>query len=113
MSNNLKTDQEGDEVIIIFIKIFGAYCLFLVIIGTLGNLLAMYICMRKKLRCSNTFIFLFFMLGCDTISLYSWSFGHFLLAFNLDKFFSSYWFCRIDDYFEITFLEWSSWLLVY
>jgi hypothetical protein len=62
-------------------KVFGIYCLLLVIFGTLLNTLGLVICLRKRLRTFTTFVFVTFIFVADTFSLYLWCLNHFIEAF--------------------------------
>nr|QVK45793.1 G protein-coupled receptor [Proales similis] len=96
------------------LKVVGSYCLFLVIVGTLSNLIALYICLRKRLRSVTTFIFFSFILLNDTLSLYGWCLDHFLDSFfHLQIEESSIWLCKIFRFSQFVTLQWSSWLLVF
>jgi len=46
--------------------------IFLVISGTLGNLIACYVLTRKKLRVQSTMVYFASLTIIDTISLYQW-----------------------------------------
>ena len=63
-------------------RFLGIYTVILMVFGSAGNLLSMFICMRKKLRAIPTFVFVIYMLFCDTLSLYFW---------NLDQFFNEFY----------------------
>ena len=91
--------------------IFSAYCLMLLVVGTLLNLVSFKICFNLKRM--NQFVYLSFMMLVDTLSLYFWC---------LDTFLSSYFhfklqnlnilFCKFGSFIQFTCLQWSSWLLV-
>lgn len=102
-----------DDISGFLFNVIAIYCLILVILGTLGNLFTIYICMRKKLRQITTFIFLGFMTFSDTFALYIWCLDHFLeVFFNFSVEKHSIWSCRVAIFIQYVSLEWSSWLLV-
>lgn len=51
--------------------------IFLVIFGTIGNLVACYVLTRKKLRSQSTMIYFASLTIIDTMSLYQWNFNLF------------------------------------
>jgi hypothetical protein len=94
-------------------KLFGVYFLCLTIIGSLGNAIGIYVCLKQKLRETTTFIFLCFIFIADTLTLYIWCLNHFFEAyygFYIEEF--SIWTCRFGFFLQQFSLEWSSWLLV-
>ncbi len=96
------------------LKFFGSYCLFLVIFGTIFNLLSFYICTRRKLRCITTFVFLAAMFLNDTVCLYIWGLDHFIEAFFSSRIEErNIWICRFSNFVQYVTFEWSSWLLVF
>jgi hypothetical protein len=62
-------------------KVFGTYCLILVIFGTLSNMLGLVVCSRKRLKTLTTFLFFTFIFLADTFTLYLWCLDHFIEAF--------------------------------
>lgn len=98
----------------LILKSFGIYCLLIVIVGTVNNLLAFYICLRKKLRKITTFVFFSFVFIADTLSLYLWCLNHFLESFyNTKSDQINIWSCRVLTFLQYVSLQWSSWLFVY
>ena len=55
---------------------------FLVVFGTLGNLIALYVLTRKKLRSQSTMIYFASLTVMDTVSLYQW-YVFFIFVFYL------------------------------
>ena len=98
---------------IIIRKVIGIFSICIILIGTVGNLLAAFICSRKPLRETPTFIFAAFALVSDTIALYFWNVDHYLLAFELYQIEDvNINLCRFATLFQITSLQWSAWLMV-
>ena len=94
-------------------KILGAYALFLIIFGTIGNIFSCYICLKKNLRSVPTFIFLSFMVVTDSISLYFWNLNHFVGRFYgyvIDGI--NIHLCRFFILIQLFAFQSSSWLLV-
>ena len=46
--------------------------IFLVVLGTIGNLVALYVLTRKRLRTQSTMIYFASLTIVDTLSLYQW-----------------------------------------
>ena len=69
--------------------ILSYYSLLVASFGTLGNLITIFICTRKALRETTTFIFIAFMSFVETISLYEW---------NLNAYFLTYFKFNITDF---------------
>ncbi|CAF0884018.1 unnamed protein product [Brachionus calyciflorus] len=94
-------------------RILGAYSLMLIIIGTISNLIIFYICSRKTLRNISTFKFLSILALSDTICLYEWNLKHFTVAyFNIAYNFIYLPWCRLEQFLQQTFLQYSAWILV-
>ena len=92
-------------------RIVSAYCLFLLVLGTLLNLMSFKICFNLKRM--NQFVYLSFMMIVDTISLYFWCLDTFLSSFFQFKLQNSnILFCKFGSFIQYTCLQWSSWLLV-
>ena len=51
-------------------KSLGIYSMSLIVIGTIGNLTILIVCLSKRLRNIPTFVFLAFLLAVDTLALY-------------------------------------------
>ena len=63
------------------------YSVLIAVIGSLGNLICLVVCLQKRIR----FIFRSFMVVLDTLGLYFWSFNDFnLTLFNKLPFLISY-----------------------
>ena len=95
------------------LKAIGVYSMIILVIGTIGNVCASLVCLRKSLRETPTFVFIFFELISDTISLYFWNVDHYLLAFHFYQIEDiNIHLCRFASFFQVTSLQWSAWLLV-
>jgi hypothetical protein len=85
-------------------KIFEILSFIITILGTLTNVLAFIICLRKNLRKTPTFIFMAFMAISDTIALYS---------LNIENLSNINWFyCKIQYFINNFPLKTSAWFLV-
>ena len=94
-------------------KIIGVSSLFLAVFGVIGNSFTCYVCLRKRLRKINTFMFLSILSICDLMSLQVWNLDQFLLAFfGFSLEFTSLWLCKIAIFFQYYSLQNSAWLLV-
>jgi hypothetical protein len=96
-------------------KILASFSLLFIIMGTILNMLTVYICLRsKKLREVSTFKFLAITAINDTLSLYMWNQNQFSNAFfNLQLAFKNLFYCRFFNVFLQYFtLQFSSWLWV-
>ena len=69
------------EFYVITNYIISYYALFVASFGTLGNLITIFICTRKALRETTTFIFIAFMSFVETISLYGWNLNNLFLIY--------------------------------
>ncbi len=95
----------------LFYKILGLYSLFLVVCGTVCNLLTLInTCQIKK---PNTFIYLRFIAVSDLIALYYWNLDKFIVNWFGNEYQSmSLTMCKIGSFLQYTTLQFSSWLLV-
>ena len=94
--------------------VIGVYVLLLLIIGTLGHIFLLLMCLLTELRKTPTFIFFAFMAGCDFISLYWWTLDYVLTPyFGIARQNQEIAWCKIDSYIQYSVLEGSAWLLVY
>jgi hypothetical protein len=89
------------------------YALILLIVGTIGNLFGAGICLKQELRKTPTFIFCFYILLSDAISMYFWNIDTMIFAFL------KLWLeglnvitCQIMTLFQCTTHNWVAWLLV-
>ena len=93
------------------IEILGFYPLWLLLSGTIGNLITVRICYTQ--RKNTTFVFLMFITLADMATLYFWNLVSFLNAYNImDLINYSLYSCRIGTFIQFTSLQCSAWLLV-
>lgn len=89
----------------------GAYALWLIVVGTIGNIVTAYIC--YELRKSTTFVFLTFIAASDLVASYFWNVNGFTISFtNVSIIGTNIYLCRIGNYIQFSFLLISAWLLV-
>ena len=101
------------DAILVLKKVIAAYNMFLIILGTFGNILTCIICLRKRLRQINTFKFFSFIAVIDMIGLYEWNLRQFVLYFmNVDLSFEFLLYCDISSFFQYVAFETSAWFLV-
>ncbi len=94
-------------------KVIGVYSMIILVVGTVGNICAAFVCFKKSLREIPTFVFTGFQLISDTISLYFWNIDHYLLAFHSYQIEDvNIQLCKFATFFQTTSLQWSAWLLV-
>ena len=94
-------------------KILGVVSVSLCIIGLLGNSFTFFICLRKRLRKTNTFLLMAILSANDLASLAVWNLDLFLMAFfNFAHEYLSLWWCRISVFVQYYSLQYSAWLLV-
>ena len=102
-----------DSTISVLHKAVGIYSLFLIVFGTLGNILSVVVCLRKELRKVPTFVFYAFTLVHDTISLYFWNLDHYFTAFygyEIERI--SFTLCRLFTELQMFSLQSSAWIMV-
>ena len=100
------------EVITVLKKIFSLYCLLLAIYGTIGNIISILICMRKRLRNITPFKLFAFIAASDAVGLYQWNLHQFFVNYAQDFDFVYLWYCRYNNYMQNIICEFSAWLLV-
>jgi hypothetical protein len=104
----------AEQVIEVFSKMFAMYALLLVVFGTIGNIFACFVCLSRSLRTRTTFKFLAIMSISDTVALFQWNLKHFVFFFfdgyDWDKNFLVA--CRLDQFLQMTSLQFSAWILV-
>lgn len=92
-------------------KILAGYSLFLVLFGTIGNLIVFVVSIR--LRRITTFVFIAFLAVSDTFTLYYWNLNHFIytfLGYDIEN--DTIVGCKLGNFVQFSSLEISSWLLV-
>ncbi len=94
-------------------KIVSSYNIFLIIIGTIGNILTAIICLQKDMRKISTFKLYAFNTISDTICLYPWNIRQFVLYFFDTDLETTYlWWCIGASYVQFSTFELSAWILV-
>ena len=99
----------------VIIRSLSIYALILVIVGTLGNLLAIIILCRRNLRRHVTMRYLIAVSIFDTVSLYGWNLNNFYKFtissnyHNIEEI--SLVHCRFLSYMSFVGLQLSSWCL--
>lgn len=89
------------------------YTFSLIILGTVGNIITITICLRKRLRQINTFKFFAFNAFLDTIGLYGWNVRQFVYyLFYEDLSLKSLVYCDLSSFFQYVSFEASAWFLV-
>ncbi|CAF4063650.1 unnamed protein product [Adineta steineri] len=91
------------------------YALFLIIIGTIGNILTIIILLRPNLRQYTTMRYLIAVAIADLSSLYSWNlnlfYKHLINPYQNDLEDSSILLCRFISFMAFVSLQLSSWYL--
>ena len=101
-------DQQALQI---YYHIMGLYDVFLALFGTLGNILVFIIAFR--LRKTTTFVFLVFLAVVDSLTLYWWNLDDFrYIYFGSSAQEGSVYGCKILNYFQLTSMESSAWLLI-
>jgi hypothetical protein len=88
------------------------YPILFLIVGTIGNLLSVYVVLRSKLRRHSTFIYLAFLSIIDLIVVYTFSINFIFHAwFNIDLQQVSLITCKIYSFSIYFFPQTSAWIL--
>lgn len=89
--------------------------IFLVVLGTIGNLVALYVLTRKRLRTQSTMIYFASLTIVDTLSLYQWNFNFFYKyqvnehTQNIEN--QSMFLCSYISYMAHFSMQTSAWIL--
>ena len=91
--------------------IFAAYILWLLVFGTIGNILVILICIR--LRKTKFFVFLAGIGLSDTFALGAWNLPMFLsVFFSIDFEGLNVYSCRVFSFVQYSSLQITSWMVV-
>ena len=93
------------------LDILGWYSLIIIILGTIGNLIIFYVCVKTNKN--STFILLRYLAINDMISLYYWNLNNFTKVFNLYLESLNLYSCKIGTWIQFSSLQSSAWILVY
>ena len=107
--------MSNKAVIDVFMKIFGAYNLILIVASFILNPLVLFVCLKsKKLRSISTFKLLALGSINDLMTVIAWNQESFTNAFfSLYPYSRSIWYCRIvSTFLQTTSLSFESWMLV-
>ena len=103
----------ADSVILALKKIVSLYNFFLIIIGTITNLLTVITCLQKDMRKISTFKLYAFNAISDTVALYPWNMRQLILyIFGRDLETTFIWWCIGASYIQFSAFELSAWFLV-
>ena len=96
----------------IFLEILGIYSLLIIILGAIGNIVTILVCMRSK---NNTNFILFQYLSANNLIAVSfWSFCHFIDSqYNIDFQSYSMFICKFGSWIQFSSLQASAWILVF
>ncbi len=95
------------------LQFVGYFSIFLIVYGTISNLLVFSVCMRKRLRQTPLFVYLSFKVICDTVPLYTFGFNpYFLFTFGYNIGDINIYLCRLATYLTYTVEETAAWLMV-
>jgi len=78
-----QTDPEPYETVELIVS--GIIPIILIIIGTFGNLLGIFVLLKKQNRRTSTNIYLIFLCIMDTLSLYQWNLSYAVYQFSDGK----------------------------
>lgn len=98
-------------------QLLSYYALFLIIIGTLSNIISILIMLRRSMRAHAYTMYLRILAISDTIILYQWNFDSFYRyniskpPFFLDLDMHSLVICRLLSFLAFFSLQFSAWLL--
>ncbi len=107
--NSSTTREPYRTITLTLLRIYPILFLF---VGTVGNLLSVYVVLRSKLRRYSTFIYLAFLSIIDLIVLYTFSINFILHAwFNIDLQHVSLIACKIYSFSIYFFPQTSAWIL--
>ena len=89
----------------------GIYSFVLVILGTLSNVLIMFICFKAK--SNSMFPLLGYLAFSDTLSLFFWNLSHFIeSSFDIDIQNFNIYLCKFGTWIQYSSLQSSAWILV-
>ena len=96
----------------ITLNLLRIYPILFIFVGTVGNLLSVYVVLRSKLRRNSTFMYLAFLSIVDLIVLYTFCVNFILHAwFNIDLKQVSLIACKIYSFSIYFFPQTSAWIL--
>ncbi len=91
----------------------GFYSFFILILGTIGNLIIAYVSI-KSTKASSTFILFRYLAFSDTLCLYFWNLSHFIdSSFSLDIQNYNIYLCKFGSWIQFSSLQSSAWILVW
>ena len=89
------------------------YMITITLLGTVGNFISCFICLRPRLRKINTFKIFASIAVVDSFGLYEWNIRQIVLyLYGIDLNNVSVWGCKLLSYFQYVTFEASAWLLV-
>ena len=89
----------------------GYYSLIITILGTICNILILYICMKSSTK--STLILLRYLSFNDILTLYFWNISHFIeSSFLIDIQNYNIYLCKFGSWIQYSSLQSSAWILV-
>ena len=93
------------------LKILGYYSLVLVVLGTLGNLIIMFVSIKTNTHAM--FALFGYLAFSDMLSLYFWNLSHFIYSsFDIDIQNFNVYMCKFGTWIQYSSLQSSAWILV-
>ena len=94
------------------LKIFGHYAMILLVIGTIGNCIIVYVS-NKSQKISSTFVLFRYLALNNAFTLYYWNLSHFIHSnFNFDIQNFNIYVCKFGSWIQYSSLQSSAWILV-
>ena len=93
------------------LALLGSYALFLVISGTLGNLVTIYVSVKSH-KINSTFLLFRYLAVNNALSLYWWNLSHFTAIINLNLQDFNLHLCKFGSWIQFSSLQSSAWILV-
>jgi hypothetical protein len=94
----------------------GIIPIFLIVIGTFGNLISVIILLNKENRRTSTNIYLIFLCLMDTISLYQWNLSNAMYTFTNGRqniWGTSLFICKLSEFFAFYTLHTSAMFITF
>ena len=94
------------------LQILGYYAVCIAVLGTIGNMIIVYVSIKAN-KSNSTFALFRYLALNDTLALYFWNMNHFIYSsFNLDIQSFNIYSCKIGSWIQFSSLQSSAWILV-
>jgi len=93
------------------LSLLGGFAMALVILGTIGNMVTIFVSVKSQNK-NSTFVLFRYLALNNAFALYFWNLSHFTALLNFDLQSFNLYVCKFGSWIQMSSLQSSAWVLV-